>query len=142
MGTKLAVVYIDLNDFKPVNDQLGHAAGDSILKTVGERIGPVLRDYDTLARLGGDEFAILVDNVRERRDCDILLARVIPVLNATISIGDNIVQISGSVGVALCPDDANTLDSVIAAADSAMYVAKQDKSRPYVYYSSKMDAAT
>ena len=131
---KVGILYIDLNDFKPVNDKLGHAAGDALLKAFGERINKELRNHDTMARLGGDEFAILADNIQGAADCEVLLARLLAVIHNPYIIMGNEVKVGASIGIAIYPDSAKTLDDFIAAADSAMYEAKQDKTKPYVFY--------
>jgi diguanylate cyclase (GGDEF)-like protein len=132
--SKVGVIYIDLNDFKPINDKLGHAAGDALLQEFGSRLGKTLREYDTLARLGGDEFAILADRIHTPSDYKAPLTRLLEAMGKPYTIFGNEVTVSASIGLALYPDHGTTLDDVLAAADSAMYEAKKDKGRPYVIY--------
>lgn len=132
--TKVGVMYIDLNDFKPVNDKCGHAVGDALLKAFGERFQKELRVYDTMARLGGDEFAILLDNIQDAVNCETLLNRLLAVINDPYMILGHEVNVGASIGIAVYPDHAHTLDNFIAAADSAMYAAKKDKSKPYIFF--------
>ncbi len=118
------LIYIDLNEFKQVNDVYGHQTGDLYLQELTERMKRQLRPGDTLARLGGDEFAVLVSEVRQRADVEEITARLECCFHDPF-IGENyVVQGSASFGMALYPDDASSADSLLHAADAAMYVAK------------------
>lgn len=128
-GMNVGVIYMDLNDFKPINDTLGHAAGDELLRAFGKRVSAVLRDTDVMARLGGDEFAIIADNPGARSDCDTLIKRLNHSLKEKFLLGETDVTVTASIGIATYPDQAGTLDDLIAAADSAMYEAKKGKNR-------------
>ena len=118
------LVYIDLNGFKQVNDLYGHQIGDLYLKEIALRMKRQLRPGDLLARLGGDEFAILVTNVRNRSDIEEITLRLERCFDNVFQTGDCAVQGSASIGFALYPEDARTRDSLIAAADTAMYGVK------------------
>lgn len=122
---RTAVLMIDLDNFKPVNDTHGHAAGDDLLIQVGQRIRGVLRDTDLLARLGGDEFAIVVPGVRQTNDLETLGARLLDVLHKPFSIEGQSVSISASVGAALFPDHGQEPETLLHHADMAMYDVKR-----------------
>ena len=122
-GETAAVVFIDLDGFKQINDTLGHQVGDTLLQEVGERLSSTIRAGDTLARLGGDEFAILVEQVTGPDGARSAGDRVLAALTGPIRIGNQVLTVSGSVGVAISGDDA-TSDSLVRDADIAMYAAK------------------
>ncbi|HMX15513.1 MAG TPA: bacteriohemerythrin [Rhodocyclaceae bacterium] len=121
----VALLFMDLNRFKPVNDDYGHEAGDAVLKAVAERWHACLRSTDTLARIGGDEFALVVGGLPAREEAEGIARKLIHALAPPISIpGGQAVTVGTSVGVALYPENAMEMDSLIAAADSAMYRCK------------------
>ncbi len=131
-----ALAYMDLDGFKPVNDQYGHAAGDALLVTVAGRIGASLRTGDTVARLGGDEFAILLRGPGGREEFEAILARIAAQVGEPVALpdGNPPVTVSASIGVALYPDDAADPDLLLRHADQAMYHVKQsDKGRTRFY---------
>ena len=123
--TKLAVCFMDLDDFKPVNDTLGHEAGDTLLIEVAQRMLAISRSTDTVARLGGDEFVLIFTDVSNKTECQMMLARVMNTINQPFNIDGHEVRISASIGVAFYPDDDEDGDSLLRHADQAMYVAKQ-----------------
>ena len=133
-GKKVGIIYIDLNNFKPINDTLGHAAGDMMLKGFADRLKKSSREYDLPSRLGGDEFIVMVDNLDDKEGAIRMAERLIENLKAPFKIYDKSYQMSGSMGLAFYPDDAETHDDLITHADSAMYIAKKDKSLPYYVY--------
>ncbi|MCH2546369.1 MAG: diguanylate cyclase [Alphaproteobacteria bacterium] len=141
---RIAVIYMDLNGFKPVNDTLGHAAGDMLLKMFAKRIEAPLREYDTLARVGGDEFTILADNLAGRKECEVLIERLREALTEPFVVDETSFDIGASIGVALYPHDSKDMDTLISYADKAMYHAKANKNLPYVFYEdlSEEDVAT
>ncbi len=124
-GGKLAVGFMDLDEFKPVNDSYGHEAGDLLLIKVAERIVSILRATDTLARLGGDEFILLFPNISGESECRHLLSRIMDSIAQPFKISGHHIQISTSIGVTLYPDDNVDADSLLRHADQAMYVAKE-----------------
>ena len=118
------LLYIDLNEFKQVNDLYGHLAGDLYLQEVATRMKRQLRPCDMLARLGGDEFAVLVSEVHNRTEIEEISARLQSCFHEPF-IGDGyVLQGSASFGLSLYPEDADTADSLLRGADAAMYVAK------------------
>ncbi|MZD10463.1 EAL domain-containing protein, partial [Streptomyces sp. SID5785] len=117
------LLFIDLDDFKLVNDTLGHAAGDQLLRAVGERLTATLRRTDTAARLGGDEFAVLMEEVREPVDAELLAAQILQTLSRPVRLLEDSVGVSASVGVATALDSRDA-DELLRHADLALYAAK------------------
>lgn len=125
-GKLLAVCYIDLDGFKPVNDRYGHAAGDRLLVELGHRLRNALRDLDTVARLGGDEFAMLLGDLEDEEACDQVLRRLLEIVAQPFHVGKgDSVTLSASIGVTLYPYDQSDADTLVRHADQALYVAKQ-----------------
>ncbi|SFF31749.1 EAL domain-containing protein [Blastococcus tunisiensis] len=139
-GDTAAVVYIDLDGFKAVNDSLGHQAGDRLLQKVAERLAATVRGGDTLARLGGDEFAILVEQTTGAAEASAAGERVLAALEGPIRIGRQSVTVSGSIGIAVSDGEA-TSDSMIRDADNAMYAAKAAGRGRVVVFDPAMRAA-
>ena len=125
-GTRTALLLLDLNGFKMVNDTAGHQAGDILLQRVAQRLLASVRDDDVVARLGGDEFAILLTRDPNGSGAERVAHRICERLKEPFQIDGELVQIGGSVGIALFPDDATDYDALMRGADSAMYVAKRD----------------
>lgn len=123
-GTLLAVCYLDLDGFKPVNDRFGHEAGDRMLLSVAYNLQEALRADDTVARLGGDEFVLLLNGIVARDECDIALERVLDVV-ANTQLDDVPLAVSASIGVTLFPNDDSDADALLRHADQAMYLAKE-----------------
>ncbi|MGA2673959.1 MAG: GGDEF domain-containing protein [Terracidiphilus sp.] len=121
------LIYIDLDEFKQVNDLYGHQVGDQYLQEVALRMKRQLRSHDLLARLGGDEFAVLVPMVRNRADAQEIVQRLESSFDKPFAVEGAVLQGTASVGVAIYPEDGDTKDSLLSAADAAMYVAKHIK---------------
>ncbi len=138
-AAKLAVLFIDLDGFKPVNDSLGHAAGDRVLQEAAARLRRTARDSDTVARVGGDEFLLLMEDVASLADCVELARRLVQALAKPFDVAGQTVGISGSVGIVVYPDQGHR-DKLIANADSAMYAAKRAGGNTYALFESHMDA--
>lgn len=131
---KFAILYVDLDHFKEVNDTFGHAAGDELLRTVAARLNAVARESDTVARQGGDEFVVLQRFVRSALDTERLARRINESLRQPIDIPDGVATISASIGVAVYPDDGATIDDLLVRADAALYKAKeQGRDRTVLY---------
>ncbi len=129
-----ALVYIDLDNFKPINDQYGHYAGDRVLKVTGQRLREVLRNTDIASRIGGDEFALILNGIQKRSDIDLALNKMLHTLAIPIDIGGQDVVVQASAGVAIFPQDSRDLTALCRLADSAMYLAKE-KRNSYCYHS-------
>ena len=135
---KLAVLFVDLDGFKPVNDSFGHAAGDIVLKEAAVRLRSAARDSDTVARVGGDEFVLLMEDVASLADCVTLARRLVEAVGRPFDIANRQVQISGSVGIAVYPDHGRG-DKLVTHADTAMYSAKRAGGGTYAVFKAHMD---
>ncbi len=137
---RLALLYLDLDRFKPVNDLYGHAAGDSLLVQVSKRILAEIQHTDTLARIGGDEFVLVLTNGSHPDRASGVATRVIEALRRPFQVDGHRVEIGASVGIALYPDDGCTADTLMRAADTAMYRAKEDGRGRMRLYEASMNA--
>jgi len=135
----LAVCYLDLDGFKPINDQFGHAAGDELLITITLRLKEVLRAEDTLARLGGDEFVLICTDLSQSEEIHIVLDRVLAAVSSPILIEDASVSVSASIGVTLYPGDDADPDTLLRHADQAMYLAKDAGKNRYQLFDRERD---
>lgn len=134
----LALLFIDLDRFKEVNDTLGHDAGDALLVEAAHRISAAIRDTDTAARIGGDEFTIIMPQLPDTRRVEEVAQKVVDALAIPFKIGDEMVYLSGSIGITIYPDDARHLESLLKNADQAMYVAKGLGRSRYSFFTSGM----
>ncbi|UGV28042.1 bifunctional diguanylate cyclase/phosphodiesterase [Rhodopseudomonas boonkerdii] len=139
-GRKHAILCLDLDRFKEVNDLFGHAAGDNVLQTVAAHVGSLLDDGQVMARLGGDEFAILMPNIRHNAAAEKMAQRVLEILRERDDASE-LGSVSSSIGIALYPDDADDRESVLAHADTALYRAKSDGRATYRFYETGMGDA-
>jgi diguanylate cyclase (GGDEF)-like protein/PAS domain S-box-containing protein len=119
-----ALLFLDLDHFKQVNDQYGHASGDSLLVSVANRLREQVRESDTVARLGGDEFTVMLPNLGDRKDAARVANNIIAALSKPCEIEGNEASIGVSIGIAFFPEHGNTVERIINAADDAMYTAK------------------
>jgi diguanylate cyclase (GGDEF)-like protein/PAS domain S-box-containing protein len=140
-GQPMALHLIDLDRFKQVNDSLGHHAGDLLLQQAAQRMRRVLRDSDFVARLGSDEFVLLQPNMPVIQAGAELAAKLNVVLSQPFDIGGHEVKISGSIGIAICPDDGVDSDQLLKKADLALYRAKADGKGKFHYFTEKLDSA-
>jgi len=136
-----AVLFIDLDDFKVINDTLGHAAGDALLVAVTERIGGLVRHGDLVARLGGDEFAILIDDAPDLRRACAMAERLVHELGQPYQIGESTVSIGASVGIASGRDAGDNAAEIVRNADVAMYMAKANGKSGFAIFDPGMHAA-
>ncbi|MFE8072390.1 EAL domain-containing protein [Marinobacteraceae bacterium S3BR75-40.1] len=139
---KLAVMFLDLDRFKVVNDTLGHAMGDRLLQAVAQRLESCLRKGDTLSRFGGDEFTLLLPNITSHEDARKIARKLIHTLKAPFKLGDHEVFVGISIGISLFPDAGNTLDELIQHADIAMYHVKGRGKDGYQFYTDAMSVDT
>ena len=139
-NTRVAILYLDLDNFKIVNDTLGHAAGDALLLSFAERLLSCVREVDTVARLGGDEFAILLESVPSLEEAERMAQRTAEALRVPFEIEDHTVYTTASVGIALAETHARDAAALIRAADLALYRAKGDGKARYAVYDSSMAA--
>ncbi|MCG8477902.1 MAG: EAL domain-containing protein, partial [Spirochaetales bacterium] len=137
----LAVIFIDLDGFKKINDSLGHAAGDRYLVSIAERLGAQLRAMDTLARFGGDEFVLLQNGVQSEAASLQSVERVLSIIAQPVDLGGREVHGSASIGIALFPRDAQERDTLLKHADMAMYRAKQEGKNRFHFYSEDLNVA-
>lgn len=137
----MALLYIDVDNFKPVNDTLGHQAGDELLISISERLRKSVRENDTVARLGGDEFAIIQTGIREKGDAAVLARRVLAELGRRFDVSGKDVRVGGSIGIALAPIDGTSVDELLAKADSALYRSKSGGRGRFTFYGTDAVAA-
>lgn len=133
-GRSLALLFIDLDHFKEVNDTLGHQAGDTLLMEVSNRLSQQLRATDTLSRMGGDEFTAILNDITDKAHLTMILDNILRCLSAPFVMDGASVNISGSIGVILYPDDVKTTAKLIHGADLAMYSSKQHGRNRYTFY--------
>jgi diguanylate cyclase (GGDEF)-like protein len=139
-GEQLAVLYIDIDEFKSINDSLGHPAGDELLKAVAVRLRGCVRETDFVARLGGDEFAIVQTGIKRPDDVVELVRRFYEAVREPYECLGHRVTTDASIGIAMAPNDGTDLDQLLKSADLAMYGAKADGRRTYRFFEPEMDA--
>lgn len=137
----LGVLFIDLDNFKTINDSFGHDAGDQLLKAVAKRVGTCLRAYDLLARFGGDELVVLISNVRTSDEVEHIADKIIHALKPRIEVGGRELFMSCSIGISLFPNDGTNAVELLRKADAAMYTAKEAGRNCSRFYSESMNAA-
>ena len=139
-GEQLAVLYIDIDEFKSVNDSLGHLIGDELLKSVAVSLGSCIKATDFVARLGGDEFAIVQTAIKDRQDVSDLVTRIYRAIREPYECLGHRVTTDASIGIALAPQHGGDLDQLLKNADLAMYAAKAAGRRTYRFFEPEMDA--
>jgi diguanylate cyclase len=137
-GHVFAVLVVDLDRFKVINDTLGHGPGDQLLIEVARRLSSAIRSADTVARTGGDEFLLLLTDFREASDAAVIAAKIISELDKSVSIGGTEVHTSASIGISVYPADGTDSDTLVAHADEAMYFAKQAGRNSFQFFSPGM----
>ena len=138
--TKLAVLFIDVDKFKDINDTFGHKVGDDILITVSKKLKSVIREQDLLARLGGDEFVIIAKNIKDESSVHVLLQKIMQVMQTPIIIDKKSFKVSLSIGVAIYPQSAQSSDELIKNADIAMYEVKNSGRNNFAIYNPNMSS--
>ena len=134
----VAVLFIDLDRFKVINDTLGHHVGDGILVEIAKRVNRVLEQSDVLARIGGDEFVIIMNNIKEKKYAGKLAEKILAVIREPITVQDYHLYTTASIGIAMYPDDGNERNEIIKHADSAMYHAKDKGKDTYQFYTKQL----
>ena len=136
---QVVLLYLDLDNFKPVNDALGHDVGDKLLIEVGKRLKSTVREMDTVARLGGDEFALVLEAVKHSSDVVSVANKILQNLTNVFLIDNQSLYIGASIGIAFYPHCGKSVDTLTKNADSAMYKAKQNGRNQYQFYTAKMN---
>jgi len=136
----MALLYVDVDHFKPVNDTLGHLDGDNLLIQIADRLRSSVRENDTVARLGGDEFAIIQTGIREPDDATVLARRVLGEMARAFDISGKHVRIGVSIGIAFAPTDGITIDDVLRKSDSALYRSKSGGRGRFTIYEAEAAA--
>lgn len=134
----IGLLFIDLDRFKEVNDGLGHSMGDELLIKVANRISQCVRKSDTVARLGGDEFTVIVTELKDNTDIDKIAQNILTALEQPFTLGTSQAYVTGSIGIALSPTDADNFEDLIRYADQAMYAAKNKGRNAYCYFTLSM----
>ncbi len=137
-NTKTAIIFIDLDRFKEINDSLGHATGDWVVRLLGKRLKSYIRGVDTLARFGGDEFLILIESVDDLKDVKEVLTKLVHSMEKPFDVHGHSLHLTLSAGVSIYPDDGNDPESLIRNADTAMYKAKDEGRNTYRFYTKEM----
>jgi len=136
-----ALLFIDLDNFKSINDSLGHAAGDEVLRQTAERLRQCVRETDTVTRLGGDEFTIILSQIRSARDPESVAEHVLASMTAPFVVAGNEHFLNASIGIALYPADGKSPEDLLRNADTAMYRAKEGGRGRFVYFEERMNVA-
>ena len=136
----LAICYLDLDDFTPVNDSMGHKAGDQLLIQMSERIRNTLRAHDVVARLGGDEFALLLNGLESPQEASHTLDRLLVVIGEPYELNGQMIHVKASIGYTLYPLDDSGLDELVQHADKAMYRSKLNGGNNYHKYDASDDS--
>jgi diguanylate cyclase (GGDEF)-like protein len=139
-GERLAVLYLDLDHLKRINDTLGHSAGDKLIKAAADRLRGCVRDIDVVARLSGDEFAIIQSALNQSADAAVLAKRVCEAIHEPFDLDGNQVVVDISIGVSIAPDDASEFDELLKTADIALYEAKNTGRGTFCFYEAEMNA--
>lgn len=136
---KVVIMFIDVDQFKKINDTLGHASGDKLLIEVGERLLTCVRGHDTVARLGGDEFLIITDNIKHISEIDVIAQRILYKLSRPYMMGSHELYFTASIGISSCPDDSSDPQTLLRNADTAMYLAKETGRNTFKFYTPELN---
>jgi diguanylate cyclase (GGDEF)-like protein len=131
---KVAILFIDINDFKKINDSYGHDVGDEILIEVSQQLKSSIRSNDSVYRLGGDEFIVIINNVKINSSIDLVVNHLLDKFKQPLLINGNNITIQLSIGIAIAPDNSSSVDELLRQSDIAMYKAKKDKYADYVFF--------
>jgi diguanylate cyclase (GGDEF)-like protein/PAS domain S-box-containing protein len=134
-----AILFIDLNRFKPINDSLGHGVGDHLLQQIAERLRTAVRNEDVVARLGGDEFVVALFDIARREHAAIVAKKILAALDPPIQVGQHELSVGAAIGISVYPRDGDDTESLLRMADIAMYRAKKDGADNYIYFDHEMN---
>ncbi|MGH8807814.1 MAG: two-component system response regulator [Noviherbaspirillum sp.] len=140
-NTQVAVLFIDLDYFKHINDSLGHQVGDKLLQTVAERLHKCVREGDSVARLGGDEFVLVLTLVNDSVDAALVARKVLDAVDASCHVGDHELHVAASIGISMYPEDGSDVDTLMRTADTAMYYAKEKGRGNYQFFTPALNKA-
>ncbi|MDF1877137.1 GGDEF domain-containing protein [Sulfurimonas sp. SAG-AH-194-L11] len=138
-GSVFALLFIDLDHFKEINDSLGHAVGDEVLVEVTQRLNEIIRSEDTVSRLGGDEFTIILEDLSQAQDASLVANKIVKSLSESMTFKEQLLYISSSIGISTYPDDGVSAEDLLKYADAAMYKAKDKGRNNFQYYSSDLN---
>src|SRR2546427_2349561 len=138
-GNRLAVLFLDLDRFKDINDSLGHAIGDKLLQSVAERLVARVRNSDTVSRPGGDEFVVLLSELEHPEDAAVCAKKMLTALTAPHRIAQHDVHVTVSIGVSTYPEDGQDAETLVKSADTAMYQAKENGRNNYEFFRQDMN---
>lgn len=138
-ATKIAMLFVDVDDFKAINDSLGHRTGDEIIRSIGKKIKKCLRATDTVSRQGGDEFLILLTDIQSAQNVSAIADKLTAELNRSFRINSHAFSITISIGIALYPNDGEDFETLLQKADIAMYKAKEAGGNTYCFFTEKMN---
>lgn len=136
-----AVLFMDLNEFKPINDTLGHHVGDQLLQEIAKRLSRVVRDGDTVSRFGGDEFMVLIENIGSSIDAILPAEKILSAISQPMHLGHQEIVINASIGICLYPQDGEEASKLMRRADIAMYEAKKIKGGAFRFYEHSLEAS-
>jgi diguanylate cyclase (GGDEF)-like protein len=132
---KLAVMSLDLDKFKAINDTLGHNAGDQVLKVISTRLTGIIRASDTIARVGGDEFILVMLETKQKEDATVIAQKILDAFIEPLSIDGHQLHLSTSIGIAIYPEDAEDMKTLIKKSDAAMYYSKGHGRNKFKFFS-------
>ena len=136
--TRIAVLFIDLDSFKQINDTLGHPVGDEVLKLVARRLQGAVRDSDTVSRHGGEEFLVLLPDVSQAADAAVIAEKLLAAISAPCQVAGHRLELSASIGITVYPEDGEDAETLISRADDAMYRAKRMGPGRHEFYAEKL----
>ena len=132
---RLALMFLDLDRFKQINDSFGHKVGDGVLRAVGQRLAECVREVDTVCRLGGDEFVLLLTEIANARNPALVAEKLLASLALVTDIDGQPVEVTASIGISVYPDDATDIESLVDCADRAMYLSKREGGNCFHFFS-------
>jgi len=139
-SARMALLFIDLDHFKEINDSLGHEAGDEVLNIVTQRLNETIQNEEALARFGGDEFTVIIEGLQKAEEAMFLADKILKILSESITVDQNELYVGCSIGISLYPDNGDTPQDLLKYADAAMYAAKNEGRNNIQYYTSEMTA--